>query len=234
MASEPARRARAGLATRAPGALALAVALVLSAAAGCDRSSPRPEPAREPPVTGQASTGPLDRAAVAADVSARWLAGLVGRERAEGAALVDELVASWADEADTDADPRAVNAIQRQDLDAAGVGAPPAERLRTLRIVVLARLVTRLRVRTYALGRAIIDGEVARADAPARGRPLLAEAEQLAARLQAAGDAAQQASIRQGLEDALLEALFAIEGKAMSGRLSRYAGGRGGGPAVTP
>jgi hypothetical protein len=164
----------------------------------------------------------IDQAALVAELGARWLAGMDEAARAEGQKLLAELVADWAREAESDADPAAVQAVQKQDFEEAGQGQGPAQRLITLRTEVLERRIARLRVRTYALGKALIDGTVGRGAARDEGKLLLVEAEGLAVRVRAVGDAVAAARLQGALGDALMEALYAVEGKAMSPRLGRY------------
>jgi hypothetical protein len=91
-----------------------------------------------------------------------------------------------------------------------------------LRALVLGRRISRLRVRTFALGRAILDGTTAAEAARDDGRGLLREAEALSAQVRAIGDPTAAAHLMALLGDALMEALFAVEGKAMSPRLARH------------
>jgi hypothetical protein len=164
-----------------------------------------------------AASKQIDQAKLVRDLSLTWFAG-----QAESEALLADLVAHWAREADSDADPGAVNAIQRGELEDAVRDRPPDARAAILRMLVLDRLISDLHARTYALGRAILDGETASAAAREDGLALLRETEALGARLRALDDPDASARLMPSLNDALMEALFAVEGKAMSPRLSRY------------
>ncbi len=161
----------------------------------------------------------IDTTAVLADLEGEWLEGLDGEARQEGETLLREIVGDWAREADPTPDPEAVLAIQRQDLEALADG---GDRLSALRVRALTRRAEHLGVETFALGRAILDG-TAGDDAQARGRALLDRAEALGAEVGTAADPRLDTARRE-LSDATMEALYAVEGKAMSARLSRAAG----------
>jgi hypothetical protein len=166
-----------------------------------------------------------DADALLAELAPEWLAGLEGAELAEGRELLAEVVADWAREAGSTPDPAAVLAIQRADLR------PPADaegRLRALRARVLTRRVDRLSAETFALGRAILDGSATDPGARERGRELLDEAERLGDALR---DAPGLEGARRELSDALLDALYSVERKAMSPRLARATGA---GPDLRP
>jgi hypothetical protein len=142
-------------------------------------------------------------------------------QRAEGERLLAELVASWAEEADSTPEPLAVLRFQKSDLEAAGAGRDPVERLDALRLMILRRRVERLGAATYALGIAILEGEMTGDEAGTRGRELLSEAEALGQRVKALPQTPEVVPVRRELGDAVMEALFAVEGKAMSARLDR-------------
>ena len=157
----------------------------------------------------------IDREAVLGELEPRWLDGLEGAERSEAAALLRELVDDWALEADATPNPDAVLAIQRSQLEAAADGG-----LDALRARVLTRRAEHLGAETFALGRAILAGTVDDQEARSHGRELLARAEALGPELRDGPEAA-----RRELNDAVMEALYAVERKAMSPRLAREAGG---------
>jgi hypothetical protein len=163
----------------------------------------------------------IDQAALRAELGGRWLDGLDGAEREEGARLLDWLVADWAREADATPDPAAVLAFQRADLDARAAGDP----LGALRAHVLARRVDRLGAATFALGREVAAGPADDAAARADGEALRRQADALATELRALPPGPELDGLRRALGDAAMEALFAIERKAMSPRLARELGG---------
>jgi hypothetical protein len=174
---------------------------------------------------------PIDTRGVFDELAPEWLAGLEGAELEEGRALLAEVVDDWAREADPTPDPGAVLAIQRAELQSAGVGRDAAGRLAALRARALTRRVDHLSVETFALGRAILDGSATDPDAREHGRRLLDEAERLGAALR---DAPELQPARRVLSDAVMEALYAVERKAMSPRLARTAGTPGGPPDLRP
>jgi hypothetical protein len=140
------------------------------------------------------------------------------------------LVDDWAREADPTPNPEAVLRFQREDLEAHTAGHDQDAKLDALRTHVLARRVDRLSARTFALGKEILSGNDA--DGRARGKELQQEADALADELSRLRPSPDHDPIRRALGDAMMEALFAIERKAMSPRLAREQGGPGGPPDV--
>jgi hypothetical protein len=170
----------------------------------------------------------FDTAQVLADVEARWLDGLEGAELEEGREMLRWIVDDWAREAARSSDPEAVLAIQKADLEEmAGQGTEP---LKVLRTRVLQRLVDRLGTATLALGEGILDGSVEDERGREEGKKLLAQAEELAAEVDRLGPTPRTEAIRRELGDAVMEALYAVERKAMSARLARSAGAGADGP----
>jgi hypothetical protein len=167
----------------------------------------------------------VDRQSVLADLEARF-ADPGARE------LLEWLVEDWAREADPTPNPDAVLRFQREDLEARTAGLEGPARLQALRAHVLARRVDHLGARTFALGKGILAGDVADGDARARGEALREEADALAAELSALPDSPGLEPVRRALGDAAMEALFAIERKAMSPRLAREGGEQAGPPQV--
>jgi hypothetical protein len=151
-------------------------------------------------------------------------ADLGGELTAEDRARLEWLEADWAREAEGTPDPAAVHRFQREDLDARLAGRDGAARLDAFRAHVLARKVDRLGARTFALGRAILDGS-AGDDARSRGEALRHEADGLAAELAGLPPDPALEPTRRALADAAVEAVFAIERGAMSPRLAREQGG---------
>jgi hypothetical protein len=117
-----------------------------------------------------------------------------------------------------------VRAIQRRELEERAGDGSPAARLAALRARVLERRVDRVDADAFALGKAVLAGRVDDEDARTRGRELLSRAEALGPQVDALdGDAA--VPLRRALGDAVMDALYAVERKAMSPRLARESGG---------
>jgi hypothetical protein len=164
----------------------------------------------------------LDQPRIVAELAPHWLAGLAGAEATEGRQLLTELVADWAREADKDADPESINKFQREELKERDAGS----RLVVLRGLTAEWQVRRIGARAFALGSAVVDDKIDRDAAVAQGKALLAEVEALAKRVRAIGDATVEARLSRDLNDAMLDALYAVERKAGSLRLGRYAADR--------
>ena len=163
-----------------------------------------------------------DRQGLLDDVTAAAAAGMAAGDAERMRALLDELVADWYREAGTDDDAPDVVALLRGELETALAGKAPAERLDVVRAGVLDRRIRRLGVRTFELGKQIIDGGVDREQARARGQELMDAIEATAAEVRTIADAGARARLGRDLQEASMEALYAIEGKAMSHRLSHY------------
>jgi len=162
----------------------------------------------------------IDRQALLAELESEY-----------GAGARDELrwlVEDWAREADPTPNPDAVLRFQREDLEARTAGRDGDAKLDALRTHVLARRVDRLSARTFALGKEILSG--GEPDGRARGEALRQEADTLAGELKRLPPSPDQEPIRRALNDAVMEALFAIERKAMSPRLAREQGAGSGAP----
>lgn len=169
----------------------------------------------------------LDQATVVDGLLA-WVAP----DRADTAAAADvrSLVADWAREADSMPDPLAVLEFQREDLEAAA-DALGGDRTRAVRLTLLRRRLDRLAARTLSLGKAVVGGQVDDAEARRSGEELLAECEQMRGEVDAVGDAPGADALRASLADSMLDAVYAIERKAMSLRLA-HAAGQDGAPSV--
>jgi hypothetical protein len=172
----------------------------------------------------------IDKAAVLTDLVPAWTAGLDGAELEEARRLLTAVVDDWAAEADPTPDPAAVLQFQQADL-AKTLSVEPGERLATLRTRVLGRAVDRLSTRTYALGEAVLAGSVSDDEAREQGSALLHEAEALGPSVAALPASPTADAARRDLGDAVMEALYAVERKAMSARLARSTAG---GPDVRP
>ena len=163
----------------------------------------------------------LDQAAVLRGLES----DLGGELTTEDRARLEWLVADWAREADGTPNPAAVQRFQREDLDVRLAGRDGASRLDAFRAHVLARKVDRLGARTFALGRAILDGSVSDDAGRSQGEALRRYADGLAAELgELPADPALEPT-RRALSEAAMEALFAIERRAMSARLAREQAG---------
>ncbi len=174
----------------------------------------------------------IDRKSVLAELEGGWLDGLEGERREEARRLLAELVADWAREADPQPDPTAVLGFQREELEGLGRGRDATGRLGALRTLVLSRRVDRLNAETFALGKTVLQGTAEDEDARRRGRVLLAEAEAIAPLLDELEPGPRTSAIRRDLGDAVMEALYAVERKAMSARLAREDGASG--PQLRP
>src|ERR1700759_2733385 len=117
----------------------------------------------------------------------------------------------------TDDDAPAVIDLLRKDFNAAMAGKPAPARLEAVRAQVLDRRIPRLGVQTFALGKQLIDGGVSRDEA------LMKEIDATASAVRALTDVGARARLGRDLQEASMEALYAIEGKAMSLRLNHYA-----------
>lgn len=137
--------------------------------------------------------------------------------------LLDELVRDWLREAGTDGDAPAVIDLLRKDFNAAMAGKPAPARFEAVRAQVLDRRIRRLGVQTFALGKQLVDGGVSHDEARSRGEALMKEIDAVASDVRALADAGAKARLGRDLQEASMEALYAIEGKAMSLRLNHYA-----------
>ena len=158
------------------------------------------------------------------DLEPRVLAGLSGDELARGRALLGSLLPYWEAEARAGGDQaEQVLAILRGDLERDAGPLAPRERLGLLEAEVLDRELRALSNESFALGKQIVDGAVGDDEAKRRGRALLGRVEALSPKVDAIAIEARRVPLRRQVEDTLLEALYAVERKAMSPRLSRYA-----------
>jgi hypothetical protein len=149
------------------------------------------------------------------------LEGLDGSDLQAGRRAAADVLADWQREADSQDDPAAVHRFQREDLTAQLTGQDAAGRLEVLRRRAIGRKVDRLNVRALALGRRVLDGE----DGEAEGRALLTAAEELAPEVAALAGSPEKAAIKRDLDEAVMDALYAVERKAMSHRLAREEAG---------
>jgi hypothetical protein len=165
----------------------------------------------------------IDRQRLLDEVTAQVAGGLLALDATHLRTLVDELVTDWVREAGSDADAPAVLDLLREELQQAIAGKSTVARIEIVRRAVIERRIRRLGVQTFELGKRIIDRGVAPADARAQGESLLRQIEAAAAEVRTLGDASLRARLGRDLQEASMEALYAIENKAMSHRLNHYA-----------
>jgi hypothetical protein len=165
------------------------------------------------------------------DLEPRVLAGLAGPDLERGRALLGRLAGDWLEEARAGgALASQVLTILRSDLERDAGPLSPRDRLVLLEAEVLDRELRAIGNESFALGKQIIDGQVDDVAARARGRDLLGRLEAIAPRVDAITLEPRRVALRRQVEDGMLEALYAVERKAMSPRLSRYAQDAGGPP----
>jgi hypothetical protein len=162
---------------------------------------------------------PVDQGALVEELTSTWLAALTDAERAKAVPLLRELVADWAREADPMPDPAAVVRYQRDDLDAT-TARNGGNRLRGLDLELLQRRLNRLSAATFELAQETIDGKIGVEDSKRLGRDLLGECEEISSELAGFGSNAVTDAMRRSLGEAVMDALYAVERKAMSQRLS--------------
>lgn len=148
---------------------------------------------------------------------------MTSADRSQSESKLEALLSDWLREAGDDDTAADTLDILRQDFLAKIQGKSAAERLQVLTIETLDRRVRALGRDSFALGTRVIDGAIARNQARARGQDLMHQADTLAEEVRAVGDPSATEPLRRELEEISLEALYAIEQKAMSHRLSRYA-----------
>jgi dsRNA-specific ribonuclease len=159
----------------------------------------------------------LDRAVAAAS------GGMSNDDMPRMRELLDVLVRDWLREAGDDADAPAVIELLYKDFRTAIAGQPAQIRLAWVQAQVLDRSIRRLGVQTFALGKQLIDGTVARDAGKPRGEALLHELEAVTREVKDLKDPGAKARLMNDVQEASMEALYAIEGKAMSLRLNHYA-----------
>jgi hypothetical protein len=162
---------------------------------------------------------PVDQGALVDELTSTWLPALADDDRAKAVPLVRELVADWAREADPMPDPAAVVRYQREDLEAT-TARNGGDRLRGLELELLQRRLNRLSAATFELAQETIDGEIGDEESRRLGRDLLGECEELSSELQGFGSNAVTDAMRRSLGEAVMDALYAVERKAMSQRLA--------------
>jgi hypothetical protein len=160
---------------------------------------------------------------MAEELEARFAEGLKGADLSEAKRLIEALVADWKREAGSGPDAEAIHAEQWKDIESKA-GSETAK----------ARRVRRVSAQTFELGTSILDGKTKAATAKTDGRRLLKEAEGVSEDLKSFPESEDTRRLRRDLGDALMEALFAVEGKAMSQRLNRHLGDKAAASAGPP
>lgn len=163
------------------------------------------------------------RSAVLEPLIASTTAGMLAPDAVRTAALLDELVTEWDCEAGSDGDAPAVLDRLRRDFEVALAGKLGVSRLDAVLAEVLDRRIRRLGAQTFELGKRLIDGAVARDDARIRALAMMTDIEAVAADVRALTDVPARTRLGRDLQEVSMEALFAIEGQAMSLRLSHHA-----------
>ena len=165
-------------------------------------------PPSEDPMTAHCAPDPL---------VTLFLPRLPGTAKAEP--LLTELVADWRREAGDDPDAADILALLQDELDAALAPLAPAERLDHVFAEVIDRRLRQLSRRSWAAGKGLAEGRLGDEAARTEGRAVLAATEALAPEVRAV-QGPLALSLRQALEDVLLEGLYLVERKAMSRRFA--------------
>ena len=168
------------------------------------------------------------------EVEPTALAGLPAAQLSDARSELSALVADWLREAGHGSDADDILALSRREFLERLQGKSPAERRDIVRWQSLERRVRRLSVASYALGQKVVDKKIAADQARKEGEALVTALDALAPAWQAVADANVKARLQRDIQESRMEALYAIEQKAMSLRLGRYASDRSGGPKVTP
>ena len=91
-----------------------------------------------------------------------------------------------------------------------------------LAVQQLTRRIGQLGSRSYELGSQIVDETIEASAARSQGESLLREVDELTADVKAIQDPEAQRRLMRDLNEVRMEALYAVERKAMSLRLNRY------------
>lgn len=199
--------------------LGVIVALVLGVA--CADSAPppnQPEPPQDPVEFLQAEivsqVGRLDEA-----------------ERQPINELARELATEWLREAGHDEYTAQIMYLLRGEFAATMVKLDASQRRDFLRAEVYDRRARRLGRLSFALGKRVVDQSIAPADAEIAGRAILEELAVLTRLVETLRDRERVRVLRVELQEASLEAVYAVQGGAMSHRLSLYAADKNKTPA---
>ncbi|HEX4518790.1 MAG TPA: hypothetical protein VH063_04320 [Gaiellaceae bacterium] len=174
------------------------------------------------------SGDPIDQKGLVDELSST-LTGLGEGDRTRAMELLGRLVADWAREADPQPGPAAVVRYQRQDLETA-IARSGDDPLQGIELELLRRRLDHLSAETFGLAEDTVDGKLDAADSGERGRALLVQCKEVAAELDRLGSNETTDAMRRSLGEAFLDALYAVERKAMSQRLAHARPGAGNGP----
>ena len=155
------------------------------------------------------------------------LSGLAEKDAAAARVELSELAADWLREAGKDSDAPAILDLLRKEFREQLDGKPAAVRRDLVRSISLERQVRRLSVQSYALGQKVVDKQVAADESRRQGEALMTAVDALADRWKAVADPSAKANLQRQIDEVRMEALYAVEKKAMSARLSRYAADKG-------
>jgi hypothetical protein len=86
----------------------------------------------------------------------------------------------------------------------------------------LTRRIGQLGMRSYELGSQLVDNRIDASEARTQGESLLREVDELTPEVKAIQDSDAQRRLMRDLNEVRMEALYAVERKAMSLRLNRY------------
>jgi hypothetical protein len=158
------------------------------------------------------------------DLESRLLGGVAGPDLERGRGLLFTLACDWLDEA------RAAGALASQvltslcsDFERDAGPLSPRDRLVLLEAEYFDHKLRAMGNWTFELGQQIVDGQIDDDLARANGQAMLGWLEGVAPRIDAITLESRRVALRRQLDDVMLEARYAVERKAMSPRLSRYA-----------
>jgi hypothetical protein len=143
--------------------------------------------------------------------------------------------AGWRREAGQDKDAEAIVALLRHELSgklAVARGGAAGAELEVVRAEVYDRRARALSRRSFALGKAVVDGAITDAEARSTGEQILQEVAALRTQVRALRDPDRVRVLSRDLEEVSLEASFAIGRGPTSRRLSDDQAQKSGAPAV--
>lgn len=150
------------------------------------------------------------------------LIGLSGEQAKEGRVLIQAIVNDWLSQAD-ESDLEDILQIGKTDLAHTLQGQLPAEKLTTLRNLVLERQVQKLSTRAFGLARQVVNREQTYREAKMEANMVNAEVRRLLEKVKKVQDTSVKRRLLRDLADADLECLYVLNGAAgaMSRRLNR-------------